>query len=363
MWGFSQSNCIPLRAQLEGNTMEVVQQPMQIEVVKNFVVIDVGCAENFTVILVSVPEDYKISSTQIEMKKRIFQEVTEKAKELVEFSKTKIVFEEFDETSPKKATTKLKNSVQVKEILNPMFPPIHDMSNELNIKILNQSESINFNQFSQDMYQDELFDSKLFPKLQMYLRGVDTSKLPNQEQVNASIQSKFSRCLKKNVDTSILTQKGQLNSMNSPFFSFDQVANKIITKEDTDIKSSSYEPFKKKPTLYQQNHDLSHSSIGRCQSISQLSSINCSQQITQSRSEAPNNRTWGQNEIMEKDLKELSKCLLSENEIMKYEFIEMIKAGQDEKLMAYILMDVMQKQIQKPLKKNINYKLKQFDQN
>ena len=71
------------------------------------------------------------------MKKRIFQEVTEKAKELVEFSKTKIAFEEFDETSPKKATTKLKNSVQVKEILNPMFPPIHDMSNELNIKILN----------------------------------------------------------------------------------------------------------------------------------------------------------------------------------------------------------------------------------
>ena len=36
------------------------------------------------------------------MKKRIFHEVTEKAKELVEFSKTKIVFEEFDESSPKR---------------------------------------------------------------------------------------------------------------------------------------------------------------------------------------------------------------------------------------------------------------------
>ena len=76
------------------------------------------------------------------MKKRIFQEVTEKAKELVEFSKTKIVFEEFDETNPKKLS-KLKDSVQVKELNNPMFPPIlissrNDTSNnDLNIKILN----------------------------------------------------------------------------------------------------------------------------------------------------------------------------------------------------------------------------------
>ena len=52
-----------------------------------YIVIDVGCGESFTVIVASNPADYKISKTQIEMKKRIFSEVTEKAKELVEFSK------------------------------------------------------------------------------------------------------------------------------------------------------------------------------------------------------------------------------------------------------------------------------------